>query len=186
MSTSSLKRKMHATSAINLYKGRNRNFVDRFIKWALSAGRLIIILTEIIALSAFLYRFSLDRNLIDLNDQIKNEEARLNILKVNEEKYRNLQDRLSEIAKLSNATDSTLSTLNTFINNIPPTMSFSTIQFTSNTLNMAGNVPSVASLFNFIKSLKEDPQIKNVSLGRIENKISNSTILFTLTVVFNN
>lgn len=177
---------MHATSSINLYKGRNRNFVDRFIKWSLSAGRLIIILTEIVALSAFLYRFSLDRNLIDLNDQIKNEEARLTILKVNEDKYRNLQDRLSQIAKLSSATEYTFSTLNTFIKNIPPNMSFSTIQFANNTLNMAGSVPSVASLFNFIKSLKEDPQIKTVSLGRIENKISNATILFTLTIVFNN
>src|SRR3989344_9329514 len=99
MQTANNKKRLHGSS-INLYKGKSRNFIDRFILWTLSAGRLIIILTEILALSAFLYRFSLDRNLIDLNDKIKNEEIILNYLKKNEENFRSIQDRLSTIDKL--------------------------------------------------------------------------------------
>lgn len=172
-------------SSINLYKGKNRNFIDRFILWTLSAGRLIIILTEIVALSAFLYRFSLDRNLIDLNDKIKNEETILKYLQKNEEKFRNIQERLSSIDKFSNMALLTTSTLNGFIASLPPDMSFKDIQYNNKKLDMTGSVPTASSLSNFVKTLKTDPGIKSVRLGRIENKISNSTIVFSISILFN-
>ena len=80
--------------SINLLK-QQTSLVDRFIDWALTIGRLLVILTEIVALSAFIYRFSLDRQLIDLHSKITQEQAIANYLNNNEKKYRNLQDRLA-------------------------------------------------------------------------------------------
>jgi len=80
---------------INLVKGKHKSFFDRFLAWALSAGRVIIIVTEIIALSAFLYRFSLDREIIDLRDNTKQEQKILELFKEQEKTFRNLQERLS-------------------------------------------------------------------------------------------
>ena len=57
--------------SINLVKSRKPHFLDRFITWALNAGRLLVIITETVALSAFLFRFGLDREIVDLNDKIK-------------------------------------------------------------------------------------------------------------------
>ena len=67
--------------SINLFKDKNKNFFDLFIKWALSIGRVVVIATEAIALSAFLYRFSLDQQLIDLNDKIVQKQALVKLLK---------------------------------------------------------------------------------------------------------
>ena len=85
---------------INLVKKRE-SFTDKFLSWALSAGRVIIILTEVIALSAFLYRFVLDRQLIDLHAKIRQEQAIIAFSKASEDKYRNLQDRLSAATRFS-------------------------------------------------------------------------------------
>src|SRR5258708_19931440 len=88
------------SSDINLL-GRNVSFVDRFVNWALTVGRAVVIATEVIALSAFLYRFSLDRQLIDIHSKIKQEQAVVGYLKPNEDIYRNLQTRLSLASSFS-------------------------------------------------------------------------------------
>ena len=42
-----------------------------FSEWAVNFGRIIIVLTELIALSALGYRFYIDRQIIDLHQKIK-------------------------------------------------------------------------------------------------------------------
>lgn len=182
--TTSTHRKRIITSSINLFKGRNRSFIDRFIKWALSIGRLIIITTELIALSAFLYRFSLDRNLIDLQDRIKSQQKIVEFLKPNELRYRNLQDRLTLSNKLITSASNTFNTVKVFIDSIPSDMVFNTVSYTNKVLSMSGNVQSITSLKAFIATLRQDPQVKFTRLDHLENKISNSTILFNITVTY--
>ena len=80
--------------SINLVKNKQIPLFDKFMNWALTVGRLIVILTEIVALLAFVYRFSLDEKLIDLHSAIKQKQNLVLLLKQDENKYRNLQDRI--------------------------------------------------------------------------------------------
>lgn len=56
------------TSAVNLLPTDRFEFsrTGRFLIWALSTGRLVVILTELVVILAFLSRFWLDRQLSDL------------------------------------------------------------------------------------------------------------------------
>src|SRR5258706_9366482 len=92
---------MLKSPAINLAKGRGQTFLDRFLNWALSIGRVVVIVTEAVALTAFLYRFNLDRQIIDLHSRINQEQIIVKLLNNNETTFRSLQDRLSLINKLS-------------------------------------------------------------------------------------
>ena len=56
---------------INLLPNQGENLTTKFFNWALSIGRLLIILTEMVALATFLYRFGLDAQIVDLHDKIK-------------------------------------------------------------------------------------------------------------------
>src|SRR3989344_5628076 len=91
------------SASINLLKSSRNEIFEKFIDWALTIGRLLVIITEIIALSAFIYRFGLDRQLIDLHGTIKSQQAVVSFYKKQEETYRNLQDRL-KIASTYSAT----------------------------------------------------------------------------------
>ncbi|MDE2025485.1 MAG: hypothetical protein KGJ07_03255, partial [Patescibacteria group bacterium] len=82
---------MSANTTINLVRGRRPRVLDQFVGWALTIGRVVVILTELIALGAFLYRFGLDRQLVDLHDKIAQEQSIVDLLKQNENSYRNLQ-----------------------------------------------------------------------------------------------
>lgn len=167
--------------SINLIKGQNKGFWDKFIKWALGFGRLIVIVTELIALGTFLYRFSLDRELIDLHDKISQKQAIVKLLKNDEDKYRNLQNRLKIASKLS-ATGLRINELfNDIVSFAPEGFVFTNIVLSEDYVKIEAKIQSVTSLATFVKTLKNHPKINSVSLDKIENKMSSATIAVGIT-----
>lgn len=169
---------------INLIKDRKQNFFDKFLEWALTAGRLIIILTEVIALGTFLYRFSLDRELIDLHDKINQNQAFVKYLKTNEDKYRDLQSRLGIMSGLIENNSNINKIFSDIVSFAPEDFTFKNLLITESTVKIDGSAKSVASLSSFIKSLKGYPRTDWISLDKIENRTSSSTIIFSLTINF--
>src|SRR5690606_23924890 len=86
---------------IDLSGRPKKNFENIFFQWAVHAGRIIIVVTELIALGALMYRFAIDRQITDLHDQIRKQEVFVKAQKDKEERYRSIQERLTLI-KLTN------------------------------------------------------------------------------------
>lgn len=171
----------NVSPSINLLKKEEQGFLDRFIHWSLTIGRYVIILTETIALVAFLYRFTLDRQLIDLHDSIKQKQAVVNLLKNNEETYRNLQDRIAIAASLSSAGGQTVKMVNDILGFTPPEMIINTINFTGERIRIEARVQSVGALSSFIEKLRDYEPIQAISLDELENKTSSATIVVSIT-----
>jgi hypothetical protein len=72
----------------------------RIVAWAVTYGRYIMIGTEIIVLLAFISRFSLDRKLTDLNDEVLQKQAIIDANRDFETQFRTLQDKLAKTATL--------------------------------------------------------------------------------------
>ncbi|MBI3385346.1 hypothetical protein HY030_04095, partial [Candidatus Gottesmanbacteria bacterium] len=77
-----------------------RTPAGRFLKWALTVGRYIVIFTELIVLIAFLSRFWLDRTLSDLHESIKQKQAIVKSAKDLEDQARSVQNRLHEVSTI--------------------------------------------------------------------------------------
>ncbi len=167
--------------SINLLKNKEISFFDKFINWILTIGRLIVILTELVALSAFIYRFSLDRKLIDLHSKIKQEQTIVSYLKDNEAKYRDLQDRLLLASKFSTASKERIKIFKDIIGFTPKDMTFNNLIFYKNRVNINADVQSTPSLTAFVNSLKSYPNITSVSLDTIENKPLSNIIAVSIT-----
>jgi hypothetical protein len=168
------------SASINLLK-KQTSLIDRFINWALTIGRLLVIVTEIIALSAFIYRFSLDRQLIDLHSKIIQEQSIVNYLKDNEKTYRNLQDRLSIATTYSTLGVKRFKVLHDIIGFAPLGMSFNNFTLYEDRIKVDANVDSVSDLNIFVNSVKNYPEIDSVSIDQIENKASSAVITISLT-----
>ncbi|MEK7092315.1 MAG: PilN domain-containing protein [Patescibacteria group bacterium] len=166
---------------INLLKKDQSSFVEKFIKWALSIGRVIIVITEAIALFTFLYRFNLDRELVDLHDSIKQKRVVINILKDNENTYRDLQARIALSAQLSDQGNKTVALVTKVSKNIPSGMQLNNINFLGNRIQIDANTKSVKTVSQFIETLKKYEQIQTVSLDKIENKTAGAVILVSIT-----
>lgn len=167
--------------SVNLLKTKGNNFSDKFIKWALTIGRMVIILTETIALAAFLYRFVLDRQIIDQKDSINQKAAQIKLYERNEKEYRNLQDRLRIVTRLKNQASDTATTLADVINMTPTGISFNTISINSSVLHIDANIQSVSAFTDFVTKLKKYTKVTSVSIDRIENKTLNATIVVGIT-----
>lgn len=168
------------STSINLLK-KQTSIIDRFINWALTIGRLVVILTEIIALSAFIYRFSLDRQLIDLHSKITQEQAIVNYLKDNEASYRNLQDRLVLANNYSTLAVNRLKVFNDIKNSAPIGLAFNSISLFDDRIKIEANIDSVSTLNTFVNSVRNYPSIDSVSIEKIENKPSSAVISINMT-----
>lgn len=168
---------------INLFRSRKKGFFDKFMKWALGVGRFVVIITETIALLAFLYRFTLDQQLVDLHSEIKNKQTLVKLLKDNEDIYRNLQDRLTLAKTFTETGKQTASVFTDIVKHAPTDITFTKFLLLENQVKIDAQTESAKTIKDFIKTLKSYPQISSVSLDRIENRTTNATIIVSITAL---
>ncbi len=161
-----------SSPSINLVKNKQIPFIDRFMNWALTVGRLIVIFTEIVAVAAFIYRFSLDEKLVELHSNIKQKQTLISLLSRDENKYRNLQTRLALASSSSEKNDRTNKILRDIIYLIPQGAKINDLTLNKDRININVNITSVSSLTNLTNSLKNYPEIKSINVDNIENKPS--------------
>lgn len=171
------------SASINLL-GNRQGTLDLIIAWALTIGRVLVILVEIVALGAFLYRFSLDNQLQDLRTKIKQEQAIVIYQKDSENKYRNLQDRLAVVSSFSSSSNKDLKIFQDIVTFAPSGLTFKVIDLSEEKLQIEATVNTVSSLSSFIDNLKAYSPIDTVSLDKIENNTSNATIAVGITATF--
>jgi hypothetical protein len=158
--------------SINLAKNKQISLFDKFIDWTLTVGRLIVIVTEIIAVTAFIYRFSLDDKLIRLRDLIKSKHTMISSMKDNESLYRNIQDRIALAAKFSIKAakpNQTTKAIKDIVDAMPKQISIEKLDLNENQVKIGIGVVSVPSLSSFVESLRGHGGIKSVSIDDISN-----------------
>ncbi|MBI3984372.1 MAG: hypothetical protein HY344_00305 [Candidatus Levybacteria bacterium] len=167
--------------SINLVKDQKSDLFERIINWALSVGRVLIIITELIALGAFLWRFGLDQQLVDLHTKIKQKQAIVVAFKKQEDEYRNLQDRLSIAQNFSQIGAKKIQIYKDILNLAEPGINFTKVSLSSDSIAIEINADSVAALSSFTNKLKTYENIESVSIGKIETKTSSAIIVINIT-----
>lgn len=166
---------MQSSTSINLLKNKE-NFLDEALRWALTVGRLLVIIAEIVAFSSFIYRFSLDRTLIDLHSKVNQEQAIVASLKDQEAKYKNLQERISLAAKISNSGNKNVKIFNDVADLTPDDITYNSLTIAGNEIRIDASVKSISSLTQLMGSLRKYPQISSVNIDSITNKTTDSSI----------
>lgn len=159
--------------------------VDRFITWALTIGRFIVILTEVIALSAFLYRFSLDATLTDLHTLINHEQSTVTFYKSYENTYRNLQERIASAKSLASQSDATNKTVHAILQSAGNGITINNFSLSGTTITLDVSVNSAQTLALFIAKLKSNAAISGISIDTIANRVDSALIGVTLTITLN-
>lgn len=172
---------MQTSASINLIKTKV-NVLDEILKWVLTVGRLLVIITELVAFTAFIYRFSLDRKLIDLHEKINQEQAIVSSLKDREELYRNLQERIATVSTITAFGSRNVKIFNDVAKLTPPGISFNSFDVDNSKIAIDSNVQSISSLSNFISQLREYPEVSSVSITRIDNQSQTSGINVIISV----
>jgi len=162
---------------INLLPNKGDTLINQFLSWALSVGRLLIIITETLALSVFIYRFSLDVKIIDLHDNIKKDSNIVRSFATEEKLFRNIQSRLAFAKDYDQEKESTLNILTDILAMGQGKVTFKTLLVEKDSIEMQVQAPSATLLSQFTREIGRHPEIQSVSVNKVENKTSSGIII---------
>ena len=155
-------------------------FAGLFLKWALSYGRYIIIITQIIVLGVFFMRFKLDREHIDLKESIQQKQALFSSVADVEDEIRKVQEKLAKIKNLEANQKTPLNILNFLQENTPVEVKYSAIDISSDRLVLKGSGVSLKSLSALLLVFKRSEKFNEISLDSVNRELDGS-VNFVLT-----
>lgn len=155
---------------INLSSKPKETRISLFLKWAVTSGKIIIVITELMALAALGYRFTIDSKIVDLHDQIKRERVLVDSQKQKENEYRSLQTRIASIKKVDSETKEKISIMNAVLAIIADGRFISTnLVVNQNSITLSGTSLSISSINSFIEELKKNTSVISISLDELSS-----------------
>jgi Tfp pilus assembly protein PilN len=171
------KRKNEAEINLLPQKGFESTTSGRILAWILSTFRIIVIVTEIIVMIAFLSRFYFDAQNTDLNEKIQQKEAILKASKDFETKFKDVQKRLTVYTSLTQGQNTNSETLDLVTKSVPSDVILSQLHTREKTIEIKALTPSEKSIEQFIVNLSAEKKLTNVNLLSVSTDPKNSTLL---------
>jgi len=141
--------------------------LGKFLKWAIGAGRWIVVFTDLIVISAFLSRFYFDTKLANLYDDIKQSQAVIGATSELEQSFRFLQKRLSLLAGL-HKTEFKSSENSAFVTNVlPPNVVLTDFSINQESLTLSGKSLSESGITALLRNLLLSPQVSQVNISKL-------------------
>ena len=168
-------------TSINLLPQKGESFFNQFLNWTLTIGRLLIIITEMVALGTFLYRFTLDMEIVDLHDKIKGENFIALNFKSSEENFRDIQARLDAVRHYGSLGATTTGIFTDITKLGQGKVTFKDLIVSTDNAKIVAQAPSATVLSQFTESLRKYPAITDVSVDRVETSTSNAQVTVSIT-----
>ncbi len=159
--------------------------LGQLIPWTLSVGRYVVVFVELIVISAFLYRFGLDRQLTDLNEKIKQKQAIVSSYGDLEAKFKRVQGQLEKIKTTDEASVKIDEVLDKISQITPTDAAYDSITINQKEISLQGRVLSEAGLATLLTQAQtsqgfSDVRLENVSSGTEKEQ----AIIFRMSLSF--
>jgi Tfp pilus assembly protein PilN len=177
---------MPKTKAINLLPQEefDVSILGRTLKWAMGAFRIIVIVTEMIVMGAFLSRFWLDAQNSDLSNAIKIKSAQIAAQASVEKEFRDVQAKLSIVKQLEAATPLSQK-IEKITSKLPPGVNLKTVSVLEDSAQVKGTTAAEIGIAQFIANLKADPSFKSVELSQLSSSQDNlNEITFSIKITY--
>ncbi|MBI3577480.1 PilN domain-containing protein [Candidatus Gottesmanbacteria bacterium] len=140
----------------------------RIISWALSYGRYIMIGTEIVVLLAFISRFSLDRKLTDLKEEIDQKQAILTANASLEQNIRGVGDQIAKIKAIMANQAKPANTFSLVATLLPNDTYLNSLEITPDKFSAEVVSATTDGFGQFLTNLQSIKQITRVEVGEIK------------------
>jgi Tfp pilus assembly protein PilN len=158
-------------SDINLLpeKGFATSTTGRVLAWILSTFRIIVIVTEILVMLAFLSRFWLDAQNSDLNEQIEIKKASLENNLQFENEFKDLQNRLAIYSGITGSGLELSQQIKQAVNHMPSDVFLKMISYQAGEFKIEGYSPSERSIQQYLANLQSINEFDDVSLIKLSS-----------------
>src|SRR3989339_1196648 len=171
---------------INLLEKKDIGLLDKLSFFGLNYLRYIIVVTQLIVIGVFFYRFQIDQRIIDLKEAV---EQKREIVKI-------VLPLLNEAAKIDQKTiiiDEAFvkqkkfsDMVSYFISTFPETITLSNMEIKDESIKITGDAVNPQHLQAFYALLKKDNKFKNVNLQNIKKTETGYNFVLFLEKFINN
>jgi Tfp pilus assembly protein PilN len=126
-----------------------------------------MITTEIIVLLAFISRFSLDRKLTDLTEEVNQKQAIIAANSDFEKQIKSLQANIATIKKIAGTQSGSIDIITLMETVIPQDVYLTTLELSTKKMTVNAVASTTQGFSQFLANLQASKQLKNVLLGDI-------------------
>ena len=163
---------------IDLMPKKAETLSDRIIYFVLNYLRYIIVLTQLIVIIVFFYRFQIDQQIIDLKDEIEQKKEVIKVAQPLKEEASIIEKRLKKSEEVIKEQDRLINIINYFLSLFPETVYLNTLEIINGDLTASGLAYNPSHLQAFYNLLKKDGQFNTVDFSSIKKETEG--YLFTL------
>jgi hypothetical protein len=157
----------------------------RILKWTISAFRIIVIVTDIIVMSAFFSRFWLDSRNSDLDEEIEINKARISAYKNLESDFLTIQKKIALAKKIYSNNGPTFE-ISSITDKIPRDIILDRISRSENVITIKAKSYSEQSIAQFIANLSNIKQFSDVNLNQASVSPENNIVtIFVISMKIN-
>jgi hypothetical protein len=151
----------------------------RILSWILSTFRIIVIVTEIIVMIAFLSRFWLDAQNTDLKEEIEQKQAVLTASVSFEKNFKDTQKRLEIFSELSKEEGKVTEVLSTATSYLPLSEDLFLSSFTVNSTGIIieGTSPNEQSIHQYIVNLVSSDKFNEIGLVSLKSNAKDPSLI---------
>ena len=158
-------------------KGFQTTTTGRVLAWILSTFRVIVIVTEIIVMIAFLSRFWLDAQNSDLDDDLERKQSLLTASLSFENEFRDTQKRLKIFSQLVSKQENLASTLEKITRYLPQDLFLKTVNFSDNSFQIDGISLNETNIQQYIVNLQSTGSFSDIGIREIKSDPKDPNIL---------
>jgi Tfp pilus assembly protein PilN len=158
-------------------KGLSSTTAGRVLVWILSTFRIIVIVTEMIVMIAFLSRFWFDAQNTNLNEEIAQKQAVLAAAQNFEREFKKTQEKLKIFSNITASEKTTTEILNLLSSKLPSDVFLTSISISEKNVNIKGTTPNELSVQQLLVNLKSTNFFSNVSLDSIKTNNANVSLM---------
>lgn len=154
--------------------------VGKLLQWALSVGRYLVVFTELVVIISFASRFTIDRQITDLNLALLQKETVVDSYGDLEQNVRDLQTKVENYRQVSQQ-DNVTDVFPVLTAVTPPDIVLSDLQMRPGRVTLSGTTLSNVSLGILINNLQVSGRFTDISVERIGTaKDTNSGLGFKI------
>lgn len=140
----------------------------RFLGWMLTTGRFLVVLTELVVITAFIARFWFDRQLTDLREVRVQKEGVIDSFSGVADDFLRVQSQLIAVRNILQSQYGAADTLTSLQALTPQGIVYEQIAVSSASAELQGFAPTPLAFSQLLTNLQTDVQAENVSVEMLQ------------------
>ncbi len=153
---------------INLLAVKETSFIDKVMYFSLNYLRYIIVITQLVVICVFFYRFQIDQRIIDLKESVDQKKEIVEIVLPLLQEASKIDKKSKEIAVVLTKQKNFNNMFEYLISIFPETMTLTDLESKEDSLKITGIATNPKHLQTFMNLLKSDAKFKKIDLNSIK------------------